>query len=97
MLVVRELVRNEVGLHARPAAIFVQSANKFRSRITIRNVSSSGTFVNAKSILQVLTLGVAQGHEVEILVEGEDEATAAAALKQLLISDFAIAPTGEKP
>jgi phosphotransferase system HPr (HPr) family protein len=95
--VVRESVRNEVGLHARPAAIFVQSANKFRSRITIRNVSSGGTPVNAKSILHVLTLGVEQGHEVEILVEGEDEAAAAATLKQLLVSDFAIAPTGEKP
>ncbi len=97
MLVVRETVRNEVGLHARPAAIFVQSANKFRSRITIRNVKSNGAPVNAKSILHVLTLGVSQGDEVEILVEGEDEASAAAALKQLLVSDFAIAATGEKP
>ena len=97
MQVVQESVRNAVGLHARPAAIFVQNANKFRSRITIRNVSIGGTFVNAKSILHVLTLGVEQGHEVEILVEGEDEATAAAALKQLLVSDFAIAPTGDKP
>ena len=97
MLVVRELVRNEVGLHARPAAIFVQSANKFRSRITIRNVSNGGIFVNAKSILQFITLGVEQGHEVEIRKEGEDEATAATALKQLLVSDFAIVSTGEKP
>jgi phosphocarrier protein HPr len=97
VLVVRESVRNEVGLHARPAAIFVQSANKFRSRITIRNVNSGGPFVNAKSILHVLTLGVSQGNEVEILVEGEDEATAAATLKQLLVSDFAIAATGDKP
>lgn len=97
MLVVRESVRNEVGLHARPAAIFVQSANKFRSRITIRNVKSGGAPVNAKSILHVLTLGVGQGDEVEITVEGEDEANAAEALKQLLVSDFAIAATGVKP
>ncbi len=96
MLLVRESVRNEVGLHARPAAIFVQTANKFRARITIRNVTGGGAFVNAKSILHVLTLGVEQGHEVEIRVEGEDEAAAAEALKQLLVSDFAIAPTGDK-
>lgn len=96
MQVVRERIHNEVGLHARPAAIFVQSTNKFRSRITIRNVTSGGTPVNAKSILHVLTLGVEQGHEVEILVEGEDEANAAEALKQLLVSDFTIVPSGEK-
>ncbi len=96
MQLVRESVRNPVGLHARPAAIFVQTANKFRSHITIRNVTGSGTFVSAKSILHVLTLGVEQGHEVEIRVEGEDEAAAAEALRQLLASDFAIVPTGDK-
>ena len=89
MQVVRELVQNEVGLHARPASLFVQCAAKFRSRMTIRNVSSGGPSVNAKSILHVLTLGVSQGNEVEILVEGEDETSAAAALRQLIVSDFA--------
>ena len=92
MQVVREWVRNEVGLHARPAAIFVQSAGKFRSRITIRNVKSGGQPVNAKSILHVLTLGVGQGDEVELLIEGEDEANAAASLRQLFVSDFANQP-----
>ncbi|MGE5263620.1 MAG: HPr family phosphocarrier protein [Acidobacteriota bacterium] len=95
MLIVREPVRNEVGLHARPAALFVQSANKFRSRITIRNVKR-GAAVNAKSILHVLTLGVGQGDEVEIAVEGEDEAAAAETLRHLLVSDFADAAMGEK-
>ncbi len=97
MQVVRESVRNEVGLHARPAAIFVQSANKFRSRITIRNVKTGGAPVNAKSILHVLTLGVEQGDQVEISVEGEDEANAAAALKHLLVTDFANVVPGDKP
>ena len=92
MQVVRELVRNEVGLHARPAAIFVQCAGKFRSRITIRNVKGGGQPVNAKSILHVLTLGVGQGDEVELLIEGEDEANAAATLRQLFVSDFANQP-----
>ncbi len=97
MQLVRETVRNKVGLHARPAAIFVQTANKFRSRITIRNATGGGGFVSAKSILHVLTLGVEQGHAVEIRVEGEDETAAAEALRQLLVSDFAIAPAGDKP
>ncbi len=92
MQVVRERVRNEVGLHARPASIFVQCANKFRSRITIRNVNSGKQPVNAKSILHVLTLGVSQGDEVELLIDGEDEANAAATLRQLFVSDFADQP-----
>ena len=89
MQVVRELVRNEVGLHARPASVFVQSASKFRSGITIRNIKSGGQPVNAKSILHVLTLGVGQGDEIELLIDGEDEADAAATLRQLFVSDFA--------
>ena len=89
MQVVREWVRNEVGLHARPASIFVQCAGKFRSRITIRNIKSGGQRVNAKSILHVLTLGVGQGDEIELLIDGEDEANAAATLQQLFVSDFA--------
>ena len=73
MLIVRELVRNKVGLHARPASIFVQCASKFRSRISIHNISSGGQPVNAKSILHVLSLGVSQGDEVELLIDGDDE------------------------
>ena len=92
MQVVRELVRNEVGLHARPASVFVQSASKFRSGITIRNIKSGGQPVNAKSILHVLTLGVGQGDEIELLIDGEDEADAAATLRQLFVSDFADRP-----
>lgn len=91
MQVVREKVRNEVGLHARPAAVFVQCAGKFRSRIMIRNIKSGGP-VNAKSILHVLTLGVGQGDEVELIIDGEDEENAAATLRQLFVSDFANHP-----
>ena len=94
MQVVREWVRNEVGLHARPASVFVQCAAKFRSRITIRNIKSGET-VNAKSILRVLTLGVGQGDEIELIIDGEDEANAAVALRQLFVSDFVDPPGPE--
>ena len=90
MLVFSEVVRNEVGLHARPAAVFVQCAAKWKSRITVRNVDAGRPAVNAKSILQVLTLGVEKGDGVEIQVDGEDETEAAAALRQLIVSDFAL-------
>ena len=80
---------NEVGLHARPAAVLVKAANAFRSAIHIRNVTADSAWANAKSILSLLALGVEQGHEVEITAEGADEADAIAALRELIRSEFA--------
>ncbi len=82
------IVKNEVGLHARPASVFVQTASKFQSRILVRNMNSQRPAVNAKSILQVLTLGVDQNTPVEITAEGEDEERAVAALEELIGADF---------
>lgn len=81
-------VQHSVGLHARPAAQFVQTACAFQSDITVKNQTSGSEPVNAKSILRVLTLGVHQGHEIEITAEGEDEVEALAALKLLVESNF---------
>jgi phosphotransferase system HPr (HPr) family protein len=67
------VVINEVGLHARPAAVFVQSAAKFKSSIRIRNLTNGKDFVDAKSILGVLVLGVSKDHLVEVEINGEDE------------------------
>lgn len=57
-------VRNQMGLHARPAAKFVATASRFQSDITLRNLSSGGQSVNGKSINQVMTVGVRPGHEI---------------------------------
>jgi phosphocarrier protein len=62
-------VNSEVGLHARPAATFVQTAAKAPFDVTIAKVK--GTPVNAKSILAVLALDVQQGDSVVIAAEGE--------------------------
>lgn len=78
-------IRHEVGLHARPAAIFVKAANRFKSQIM---VEKDGQEVNAKSILSVLTLGVGQGSVVTIRAEGEDEVEAIEALRELVVSNF---------
>jgi len=78
-------IRHEVGLHARPAALFVKTANRCKSRIT---VEKDGQEVNAKSILSVLTLGVGQGAVVTIRAEGEDEMEAIEALRELVMSNF---------
>ena len=85
------VVDNKVGLHARPAALFVQSALKFKSDI---NISCHDTkednlrTANAKSILGILTLGVFQGMEIHIKAEGDDEEEAIKTLGELVKSNF---------
>ena len=83
------IIQNEVGLHARPAALFVQTAAKFKAKIRARNTSRGASPVDAKSIIGVLGLGVAKGHEVEVTAEGEDEQAAIEAIARLIESDFA--------
>jgi phosphotransferase system HPr (HPr) family protein len=81
-------VKNKVGLHARPAALFVKTAAKFSSKIKVKNLTASGEFVDAKSIIMVLTLGVMKDHEVAIQVDGSDEDAALTALRSLIDENF---------
>ena len=85
----RVKVVNEVGLHARPAALFVAKAASFKSDIRIHNATKDGKWVSAKSILGVLTLGVEKDHEIEITAEGADEAEAVKQIIALIENDFA--------
>lgn len=78
-------IRNKVGLHARPAALFVQTASKSRSKVL---AVKDGREVNAKSILSVLTLGAEQGAVVTVKAEGEDEVEVVEALKELVENNF---------
>ena len=78
-------IKNEVGLHARPAALFVQAANKFQSIITVKNGDLSA---NAKSILHILTLGAGQGTMITVIAEGEDADQALKALTELNASNY---------
>jgi phosphotransferase system HPr (HPr) family protein len=86
---IRLVVTSEVGLHARPAAVFVAEAALFASAVQVRNLTTNSGWVDGKSVLSVLTLGVEQGHEIEMTVEGEDEAQASEALEALIRADFA--------
>ena len=81
-------VLNEVGLHARPAARFVSKANEFTSDIQVKNVTNNSKWVNAKSIISVLLLGVEKDHEIEIIAEGEDEAEAVKQIVDLANNSF---------
>ncbi len=58
---IRITVNHPVGLHARPAAQFVQTASKYESAVTVANITKDSAVINAKSILLVLTLGVHTG------------------------------------
>jgi phosphotransferase system HPr (HPr) family protein len=81
-------VIHEVGLHARPAALFVKAANEFSSEITVENLSSDADVVNAKSILGILASAVQKDHKIRIIAEGEDEEQALIKLRELIESNF---------
>lgn len=81
-------VTHEVGLHARPAALFVKSASEHSADIEVRNATNGSGWVDAKSILSILTLAVEQDHEIEVKAEGADEEEAIRSLTELIHSNF---------
>lgn len=74
----------ETGIHARPATLLVQTASKFASDI---NLEYKGKSVNLKSIMGVMSLGVGQGADVTISVEGEDEKEAIEAIHETMVKE----------
>lgn len=76
---------NPEGLHARPAALFVQIANKYDSELELE---AHGKTVNGKSIIGIMSLGVFQGEEVTLTATGSDEKELIAELKQLFENEF---------
>jgi phosphotransferase system HPr (HPr) family protein len=78
-------VHHEVGLHARPAAVFVKTAKQFCSAIKVTHGEREA---NAKSILSVLTLGVDQGAVITLCAEGEDADQALETLEVLIEDNF---------
>ncbi|HEC23275.1 MAG TPA: HPr family phosphocarrier protein [Chloroflexi bacterium] len=89
-------VTHEAGLHLRPAALFVQTAAAFEATIEVRNVSRDTPFKNAKSALEVMMLGVNQGHRIAIRAEGEDAEEALEALRRLIESNFEVDSPAEE-
>jgi phosphotransferase system HPr (HPr) family protein len=88
MIETRITVTHKAGLHARPAALFVQTANKFSSSVKIRNLTTNGMAVDAKSIIMVLTVGVMKDHQILIQADGTDEGSAIESLKSLVENNF---------
>ncbi len=81
MVQVKYKIKNEEGLHARPASDFCKTAGRFASDIT---VIKDGEEFEAKSILMVLCIGAVKGDVIEIRAEGEDEQEAIDALVKTL-------------
>ena len=78
-------IPNRLGLHARAAAKFVQTAARFACEIS---VTRAGNRVNGKSIMGLMMLAAAQGAELELSTKGQDEAEAMAALLELIDGRF---------
>ena len=85
MLTKNITIQNTVGLHARPATYFIQKANSFKSSIWVEN---SDRRANAKSLLGVLSLGIAKGDIITILADGVDEQEAVDGLVDLILKGF---------
>ena len=78
-------IKNASGLHARPAGMFVKKAAEFKATV---EVIAKGKTVNAKSIMGIMSLGLAKGDELTISAKGEDEEMAVNTLVELIEGGF---------
>ena len=78
-------ITNTIGLHARPATFFIQKANAYKSSVWVEKEDRK---VNAKSLLGVLSLGIAQGMTIKLIADGADEADALDGLEALVNTGF---------
>ena len=84
--VVKKLeIKNKLGLHARAAALLVQTVNKFSAQV---NVSKDGQTADGRSIMGVLTLAATQGSKIHVEANGEDAEQVIRALEKLVEARF---------
>jgi phosphocarrier protein len=79
---VKYIIKDQLGIHARPAGLLVKTASKFNCSITIKKGTSS--VVDAKGIIGVMTLGAKHGDEVTVTFDGADEVDASEAIRVFL-------------
>ena len=78
---IKYVVTDPLGIHARPAGLIVKLAAKFKSAITIE---CNGKKADAKRIMAVMSMGIKQGQEITVTVDGEDEDVAAVEVETFL-------------
>jgi phosphocarrier protein FPr len=88
------VIQNPTGLHARPAKVFVNLAKQYQSTVRVQH---GVKMANAKSLISMLTLGAETGSQIRILVEGEDEEVALAALEKAVRSGLGEGDRPEAP
>ena len=79
------VIGNKLGLHARPAAVFVQTANRFEASI---EVLKEDLKIDGKSIMGIMTLAAEKGSLITVRATGKDAAAAMEALAKLIESNF---------
>lgn len=79
------MINNKLGLHARPAAVFVQTANRFESSVEVQKEELN---IDGKSIMGIMTLAAEMGSSVTIRATGRDAVAAINALGKLIESNF---------
>jgi len=85
MIEIQVTITNKAGMHARPAALFVQKAASFSSKVKL---VSHNKVADGKSILAVMGMGLTQNSTLTITAEGTDEEICIGALRQLIESNF---------
>lgn len=78
-------IKNASGLHARPAGMFVKKASEFKATVEVK---AKNKVVNAKSIMGIMSLGLAQGDELVVVANGDDQEAAVNALVELIEGGF---------
>lgn len=82
------VVKNKLGLHARPAMQFVDLANQFSSQITVRKGGEEPGEADGKSVMQMIILAATEGTPMTIEANGDDAASAVEKLAELFESKF---------
>ena len=81
-------ISNKLGMHARPAMIFVETASKFESQIKVCRSDQQSDCVDGQSIMQMMMLAATQGTQIEITAQGSDAQDAVSKLVALVNSNF---------
>lgn len=75
------IIKDSLGIHARPAGLLVKKTSTFQSEITI---SKDGKTADSKKIFGIMGLGVKQGEEITVKISGDDEAEASVAIEEFI-------------
>ena len=81
------VVGNPLGIHARPASVFVQAAAEFESEVIVTNLDTGST-ADGKSVMSMLMLSAPQGTRIRVVVAGPDAVPAMDALSRLIEGGF---------